>query len=92
MSAGKGKRKGKETHKKQRDVMKDQPIEFKKDTTLAFDGVTAKEYKAGEAYQPGHAHERLLFKRALENGTAIVAGTKPAATKSNKVRTPRSKK
>lgn len=92
MSAGKGKRKGKEIYEKRCDVMKDQQIKFKKDTTLAFDGVTAKLYKAGEVYQPGHAHERLLFKRALENGSAIVAGAEPATAVTNKVRTPRSKK
>lgn len=56
--------------------MKRQPIKFKEDVRLAYDGVNHREYKKGKSYTATHNHEQKLFEHYLATGKAERASDK----------------
>lgn len=67
-------------------------IKFLTDTHLSYDGVQVRKYEPGKVYEPTHAHEKLMFQMALDNGTAIQADVTIEVEDKPKVSTPKSKK
>jgi len=67
-------------------------IKFKDSTHLCYDGVHVRKYEPGKVYEPTHAHEKLMFQSALDNGTAVMADAMIEVEDKPKISTPKSKK
>jgi hypothetical protein len=67
-------------------------IKFKDSTHLSYDGYHVRKYEPGKAYEPTHAHEKLMFQNALDNGTAFLADAETETEDKPKISTPKSKK
>ena len=67
-------------------------IKFKDSTHLSYDGIHVRKYEPGKVYEPTHAHERLMFQYAIDNGTAFLADFATESEDKPKISTPKSKK
>jgi hypothetical protein len=67
-------------------------IKFKESTHLSYDGIHVRKYEPGKVYEPTHAHERLMFQNALDNGSAFLADAAIESEDKPKISTPKSKK